>query len=288
MKNILFPTDFSEAAEGALHAATHLSEKHNLHLHVMHAMDTVQRYMNLSMTSTRDPMTPAIDPEVVTELVEKQREEARAKLEKIRTKYPDITMTMRVAEGELHEEINTYGREQAIDLVIMGTHGASGFRETFIGSNAQKVVRLSVIPVLTIRDADDDYEVERMVFASDFAEEEINAEIPRVQSIAKLFDAELHLLFVNTPAYFERTRDSEARLKQVKDQYDLEDVKHTIYNEFNIEEGVIGYARSIDADLIAMVTHGYKGFRRMLNDNITETVVNHSKLPVLSLHPKRK
>ena len=140
--------------------------------------------------------------------------------------------------------------------------------------------------MLTVREVSDEFEVETMVYASDFLEAEINAQIPRVKSFVDSLDAELHLLHINTPAYFEQTDDTLERMERVADEYDLEESMLYIYNDFNIEEGIINYSNLVDADLIVLVTHGFKGLKRLMSDNVTESVVNHSTIPVLSLHIK--
>ena len=125
-----------------------------------------------------------------------------------------------------------------------------------------------------------------MVYASDFLEDEINQQIPRVKSFVDSLNAELHLLHVNTPAYFEQTDDTLERMEKVAEEYEVGEAMLYIYNDFNIEEGIMNYSNLVGADLIVLVTHGFKGLKRIMSDNVTESVVNHAKIPVLSLHIK--
>ena len=95
-------------------------------------------------------------------------------------------------------------KKNEVDLIVMGSHGASGFKEMFIGSNAEKVVRNSEIPVLIIKKEAGDFEVKKFVFASDFADE-IKKPFAKVVEFANKFDAELHLVMINTPSSFKPT-----------------------------------------------------------------------------------
>jgi len=288
MKAILFPTDFSEAASGALKVAKQLAKQSKSTLHIVHSIDSVQRYVDMSLASTGDPMIPGFEPELLMKMIEKQKVEAQKELDQLAAtaKAEGITAEVHLFTGELITEMNDLAEKLNADLLVMGTHGASGFKEAFVGSNAQRVVRESHIPVLTVREASEEFEVETMVYASDFLETEINAQIPRVKSFVESLDAELHLLHINTPAYFEQTDDTLERMERVADEYELEESMLYIYNDFNIEEGIINYSNLVDADLIVLVTHGFKGIKRLMSDNVTESVVNHSNIPVLSLHIK--
>ena len=91
--------------------------------------------------------------------------------------------------------------EHGVDMIVMGSHGASGFKEMFVGSNAEKVVRTSDIPVLVIKNEHANFTVDNFVFASDFKND--NKETyKQAVDFAEAFDAKIHLLLVNTPNNF--------------------------------------------------------------------------------------
>jgi nucleotide-binding universal stress UspA family protein len=286
MKTILFPTDFSEAANGALRVAKQLTKQSSGTLHVLHSIDSVQRYVDMSLSSTGDAMIPGFEPELLMKMIEKQKTEANEELEKLKKSLEaeGISVVTHLSTADLLMDLNELAEKESIELIVMGTHGASGFREAFVGSNAQKVVRNCKVPVLTVRDADKDFTMDTIVYASDFLEEEINAQLPRVKKLVDSVGAELHLLHVNTPAYFEQTDDVLERMEVVAEAYEVADAMQYIYNDFTIEEGILNYCRLVEADLAVLVTHGFTGIKRFLGDNVTETVVNHAKIPVLSLH----
>lgn len=285
MKHVLFLTDFSEAANKALGVATSLTKQLGAELHVLHSMNTSQQYINMSMSSTGDLGMPGVQPDIIMNSIKEQRKFAEDEMAKLAEKLnkDGIEVNTVISEEEVSRDATEYSRKNNIDLIIMGTHGASGFKEAFIGTNAQKMVRSCTKPVLTISNRVKDFKPKRMVYASDFHEEEVNKRIADAKRFADALGVELKLVFVNTPAYFEDTEKSTKRLNQVADQFGIDYKQTTVYNDFTIEDGILAYADLMDADIISITTHGFKGIKKLLNDNITEALVNHSAKPVLSL-----
>jgi nucleotide-binding universal stress UspA family protein len=286
MKRILFPTDFSDAANNALDIAMSLAKKSKAELHILHSLNSAQQYVDISLSSAGDITMPGMQPEIVMEAIarEKKRVTALMKTTVKKVEAFGVHAESEIFTQSLDSEINDYIQDKFIDFVVMGTRGASGLREAFIGSVAQKVVRVSTVPVLTVSEEFKDFKIKNMVCSSDFLEEKINMQLPRIQKFADSFKANLHLVCVNTPTYFEESVVVEDRMKKVVDNFKLKPASLSIYNAFDIDEGIIAFAEQKNADVIAMVTHGYRGMKKLFNDNVTESVVNHSKIPVLTLH----
>lgn len=286
MKRILFPTDFSEAANNALNVAVSLAQSANAELFVLHSLNSVQQYVDISLTSAGDITMPGMQPEVVMEAIKQQKERVQNQMNDLETALTNDGVQVKtfIVDTELEQEINEFTDKHEIDFTVMGTHGASGLREAFIGSNAQKIVRKSKVPVLTVNNKCDSFNIKKVACSSDFTESPINEQLLRIKNFSDMFLADLDLVYINTPSYFEETNTVEQRLNDVINAYGLEGASTNIYNAFNIDEGVIAYAQQNDVDVIAMVTHGYRGMKKIFSDNITESVVNHSNIPVLTLH----
>ncbi len=284
MKNILFLTDFSDTANKAVDVAVQLTQKFGATLHVMHSLNTAQQYINMSMASTGDLGMPGVEPDIIMETLKTQREQADTNMSELvdQLKAVGVSPITVMSQDDVMHDAAEYAEDQNIDLVLMGTHGAKGFREAFIGSNAQKMVRECATPVLTLSDRMEQFNTTKMVYASDFTEEAINKKVGEAKAFADALGAELHLVFINTPAYFEDSEKSHKRLDEVAKTYGIAADHTEVYNDYTIEDGILAYAKKIDAGIVSLTTHGFKGFRKLLNDNITETVVNHSKIPVLS------
>ena len=171
--------------------------------------------------------------------------------------------------------------EYQINMIIMGSHGTSGLQELFVGSIAEKVVRVSNVPVMVIKKDHDDFDVEDFVFASDFKKESKRTYLQAIE-LAKLFDSKLHLLMVNTPNQFMTTSDAKSRILEFVKGTQFENYTVSIYNDKSIEAGILNFSKEIDADLIGISTHGRQGLLHFFNGSIGEDLVNHAKRPVVT------
>lgn len=262
LKNILVPYDFSDCATDALRVAATLARRSGATVEVVHL------YEQLTDFHTEN---------------QKIREEIEQKF--------DMLPRLPFLEGvELRKfmlrqmgltEIFRNERLADADLVVMGSHGAQGLRG-LVGSNTQKIVRMAPMPVLVIEHHAEDFEVRDMVYASNFSPSDVE-KFERFLPLIELFDPKVHLVKVNTPKSFERSEDSHRAIDAFLQRHELRKFTATIYNDLSIEEGILNFARGIDADLIAMATHGRTGFFHVVNGSLTEDIVNHTTFPVLSI-----
>lgn len=176
-----------------------------------------------------------------------------------------------------------YSTEINADLIVMGSHGTSGFQEMFIGSNTEKVVRSSDIPVIIIKSEMEEFKIDKFVFASDFSEK-IKNPFNKLVEFANMFDAKLDLVMINTPNSF-KTNDVAEKIMQnfvSASGVALKNYSLHIYNDANIEKGIINYANRTNADLIGIATHGRTGLAHFFNGSVSEDIVNHSVKPVIT------
>ncbi len=270
MKRILVPTDFSPQAENALKVAAQLASKHGSEIYLLHSLE-----MPLSIGGSSDNSNL---PESLffIKLAEKNFSEI---LEK--PYLSDINIYEAIGHNEIYNDIGATIEKSKIDLVIMGSHGASGFKEMFIGSNTEKVVRTSKIPVLVIKNEHPVFEINDFVFATDFAEEG-RWSFNEALKFAKNTGANMHLLFVNTPGDFKTTSQAKEIMNNFLKDMGAENYTLNIYNENSVEKGILQFAKEIDAQLIGMSTHGRKGISHFFNGSISEDLVNHANMPVIT------
>ncbi|MBD0833503.1 universal stress protein [Aestuariibaculum sediminum] len=271
MKKILVPTDFSTEAENALKVAAQLAKTYKCELHLLHILEIPIHQV--------DPISGFSElPEAIffMKLAHKQFTELKKK---------DFLKGLKIHEHvEFHEifkGVFQVCKKQNIDLVVMGSSGASGLREIFIGSNTEKVVRTSKTPVLVIKNDHPEFKIENMVYASDF-ETDSKASFANAVNFAQLFKSKLHLVMVNTPNYFISTDDAKSKINQFIEDSNLTNHTITIYNDVNVESGILNFAKSISADVIGISTHGRKGLSHFFNGSISEDLVNHANRPILT------
>lgn len=286
MNKLLFLTDFSDASSNARTLAKELALRLNAHVVVTHFMATAEEYVNLSMSATSDPTLPGMDPELVMNTIKELRDNADERMAEIVSDFKSsgVNVSSIISDDSLRDDLNDIISNEGAKMVIMGTHGARGMKEAFIGSNAQRIVRTANVPVVTVNYKCENFSLDKLVYASDFLEEKVNEKLSTVKEIKQLLEAELDILYINTPSYFEESSSTMTRMGDVLGSAGLEEKNRIIYNAFSIEQGIVNYRELSEANGIIMVTHGYKGFKKLINDNVTETVVNRANVPVISLH----
>jgi nucleotide-binding universal stress UspA family protein len=271
MKRILVPTDFSKHAEYALKVAAQIAKKNDGEIILVHMLELP--------TSGNDALSTAHEiPELML-----FKNAALNKLDSImNADYLEGVKISKIIQFEMaFDGIVKNAKEHNADLIIMGSHGASGFQEMFIGSNTEKVVRNSEVPVLVIKGDKEVFSANSFVFASDFSEE-AKKPFEKALSFAKGFGAHLHLVNINTPNNFKSTKVAQQIMKEFLAGVDATNISTHIYNDVNVEKGILHFAKSIDADIIGMSTHGRKGLSHFFNGSISEDLVNHAKRPVIT------
>ncbi|MEZ4803346.1 MAG: universal stress protein [Gelidibacter sp.] len=271
MKKILVPTDFSKEAENALKVAAQLAKRHDCEIYLLHMLEIP--FQEIDALSHHSALPEAM---FFMKLAHKRFEEVMA------SDYLDgITVHETVKAESNFSSVIDVCHEHGVDMIVMGSHGASGFKEMFVGSNAEKVVRTSDIPVLVIKNEHANFTVENFVFASDFKND--NKETyKQAVDFAKSFDAKIHLLMVNTPNNFSNTLDSKKRILEFIKDYPFANYTLNVHNDESVEKGILNFSREIDADLIGISTHGRQGIAHFFNGSISEDLVNHAKRPVIT------
>ena len=284
MIKVLVPFDFSQTANYALNFATELSANYSgIEITVLHIVEIPVSTGLSTMGGGMDPIPDFQNQIFFMELIETRKKQ----LAELKEKYKNsaYTLTTKLTIGNVFKNISQTIEEEESDLVVMGSKGTSGLEEVMIGSNTEKIVRTSPCPVVTIKTETEVAKMKKVVFASDFREsdDKVAARIKRIQS---MFDAQFYFVVVNTPGNFETTRESMTRIRTFVKNHHFENIKAEVYNSLSEETGIIEFADDIDADLIAMTTHGRTGLLHLITGSIAEDVVNHAKRPVWTYKTK--
>ena len=197
----------------------------------------------------------------------------------------DVEVVPIIKHYKVFSEINKVAEEIHADLIIMGSHGASGLKEFFVGSNAEKVIRYANIPVLIVKNEIKDVNFSNIVMATDFSDESIPAFKNSLQSLDFL-KAKKHILYVNLPnEKFKTTPEMEAIANSFLTKVDG-NIDRLINVNFvcakSIENGILDFANVSGADLIVTITHGRKGISHIFEGSISEDLSNHATLPIMT------
>ncbi len=274
MKKIIVPVDFSEHSEYALEAAANLAKKYDSELIVLHMLE--------------------LSKAVLTAEENTINEEAVFYLKLAEQKFIDfldrsylegIKVTPIVKHFKVWSEVNDVANKHQASLIVMGSHGASGVKEVLVGSNTEKVVRHADIPVLVIKHNPILLDFEIGVFASDFSDEAI-APYLNARKTFETLGAKMNLVYVNSPdGNFRSSPEIDKRISLFlkKADGDLDNLENVhVVSDYSVEEGILNFANTIGADLIAVATHGRKGLAHFFEGSISEDIANHSTLPVMT------
>ncbi len=272
MKKIFVPTDFSDCADKAVKIAGQIAKYTDASIHLFHVIqlpfdwvslyvETDERYAEVSLiiNQAREKMEKWVNSELFQSL-----ENVNWSIDFNKTVY-DI-----VKEADLTNS----------DLIVMGTHGASGWKDWIIGSNTQKVIRMANCPVLAVPEKAGDFDPKKVLVASDFSNPDGMQETINITTdFTEVYSADIVLLKVLT-SYDDENFEIGPWQELVDYEIATVDVFKITDNQ-TVEGTILGYAQAIKADMIVMETHGRRGIARFFMGNLSEEIANHASIPVL-------
>lgn len=281
LRRILVPTDFSEEAHHAFEVAVVLARKTGAAIKLLHVLEAP--YMTDFRTTGEIVAPDGMQQMYVMQMLGATKERMKKLLHAV--PHQGIDVVEEVDVSRVISKIKRTIQEDNVDLVVMGSKGSSGLDEFLVGSNTEKVVRSAACPVLTIKDRNPQFNVKNIVLASDF-KREVGQAMEHFKIFQRLFEAKLHLVYINTPGAFESSGNLHRKLEETAQRYGLQHYTVNVYNDTLEEDGILHFAQDIRADLIMLATHGRTGLSHLLSGSIAEDLVNHTTIPVLTMHLK--
>lgn len=274
-KNILAPTDFSELAGNAMTTAIEMCKRHNATLHMMHVLE------NQSLMAPPESNVPVFFNVPETEAA--ARKNLAAISEKIKKKHK-IPVTTYLEFGLPVNAIKLKAVELACEIIILGTHGASGFRELFIGSTAFTLIRNTTIPVLTVPGKKKVKEFGKILFPIRAAKGIIE-KYDFIKPIIKENDAELLILGLSLSSEIFDMEDRKKELLQMGESLGINNF--SFRSEFhvcrNYAREVLKMAKKEKVNLIVINTTLDYNWREFFIGPYAQQIVNHAQVPVLSI-----
>lgn len=274
MKSILVPIDFSKSSEYACKMASKIAKKADTSIYLLHMIELPTGIVDMGAGSNFS--IP----------------ESMLYLRKIKDRILEYKEAYFSKNKEVHHAIRfqhpfdgiiSYAAKIEADLIVMGSKGHSNFDEILIGSNTEKVVRTATIPVLVVKRNEEKINLKDIVFASSFNKIDDRIILEKVQNFAKAFNSKIHLLMVNTPTKFESTFDAKNKIKNFVETLELPKYTINIYSDTSIEHGILNFSREINADLIALRTHGRSGISHLFTNSVTKNLSKSALRPVLTI-----
>ena len=197
-------------------------------------------------------------------------------------------LSYKLRKGKVYHELAAQAKLSKADLIIAGTHGVTGFEEYWIGSSAFRIVLHAPCPVITVRyNYDVSRPVRNIIIPIDHTLETIQ-KVPYTATIAKLFNAQVHILALQSS----RIKSLQTKIETSALRIETYLAKHgvTFNTEFRFAEDIssaaIKYASDIDADMIIIMTEQESCEANLLLGQFTQQMVNFLPIPVICIHPE--
>ena len=278
IQRILIPIDFSDTSMLAIEHAAFTAQLFKAELILLHVVERLWEKFSIVVPELTIPT-----PEGYTDSLEKKLEETA---DNIRSKH-GVKSHCITCEGNILTEIMKISKEQDVDLVVMGTHGIAGIAEFFVGSNTYKVVNQSKCPVLSVQTSTSHLGYQNILLPIDNSAHS-RQKVNHAVVLAKNFASKLHILGLDMGDMDEvESGQFEIRLDQIVDYAKKCGVicdKRTVKGS-NQAKMTLDYAGSSDSDLLVIMTDQEESISGRLLGTYAQQIVNHSKIPVLSIHP---
>jgi nucleotide-binding universal stress UspA family protein len=279
IKRILIPVDFSFTALKAVDHAVNIAKLAQAEIYLLHVIENIH--------STTDPLYFSIPKErtLDADLTRISNESLNRISNKIQSKGFSNIKTMTVF-GRTHTEILKTAKKIKADLIVMGTHGVTGFQEFIMGSNTYRVVSDAECPVLSVQRKNKPLGYKNILVPftdSVHSREKVSFAI----KVAELFGAKISVLgFDNgdSKAHSKKIALQAEQIKKVVEKHQLNSTIKITDQPYTAKT-VLDYSKKINADLITVtgnvdkrdITEYFKG-------SLSQQLINHSELPVLSIH----
>jgi nucleotide-binding universal stress UspA family protein len=269
---ILVPTDFSKPSKVAALYAALLAKKAGAELVIV----TVA----FGQASSRAML---VSQKLDAEMKNIAREELEELINEIKSKVPGkLTISSQVLSGfPVTQVVQRYVKNKEVDLIVMGTRGATGLQKVLIGSNAAAMIQSSSVPVIIVPNNATFKGFKRIVYATDLTHME--EELATVTDFAKLFKARVEILHV-----VPESDSTKHNTKQIKSEL----IKKTKYEKISfhlsknnaVPEAIDNFMIDRKADILIMFTHRLSFFEKLFSRSVTRKLAFHSYIPMLTFN----
>lgn len=274
MKKILFPTDFSEAANNAFVHALEFAKNVNAELVLLHTFE-FPVFDNQFFPENYNVIFDSLE---LTAFDMFKDEIPKLRAIATQRNLAHIKMTHRLMDGNLLYNIKKAIEEENIDFVVMGTSGATGWEAFFLGTNTGDVLSAVEVPVLSVPAACKFKKIETIGFTTRFRDKDKKA-LQQVLKIAKKAHAKVKCLYV-------KTTDSdvaETTIKQWESEFEGEPIEFIIIQSEEVQDAILDFILIKDIDVLAMLTYKRGFFAELFNPSLTQKFSNTLEIPILAL-----
>lgn len=282
MKTILIPSDFSENAHHALRFAIYLSENVDIKICAFHWTEI------LIPTSTPTHLYKELYDQQFESKLSLLKADTNKVLKSIDHSKTDTKINYILKDSaDFEDSVAEAVKENNVNLVIMGTHGASGLKKIFFGSNTTQIIDKAQVPVIAIPASYQISPIHKIAYASDL--KDVVTEVGELVKFAKFFKASIEIFHV-FPSFPQWVDPSEENLEKLTEKlsasYPNQDFTIRVvqtYKENDVVSGIETYVKSFKPDVLAMFTVKRTFWDKLFDASRTEEFAFNATIPLLTL-----
>jgi len=281
MYKIVVPTDFSKLSENALDVALDIARRTNGAVFLLNVIGDMKNYSFSSMGGGVTDHYISEDDRYVLELHRSNEKKLKNLIAK--HQHGDVPVYPFIEIDNFDEGVNHFAERLNCDLVVMGTSGENTLTEYFEGNHTERVIRITHIPVLTIREPVENLEIRNIVFATDLktvAKEGVD----QIEKFAMYYGATVHMVHVSNDNPEKVRKRMEAFAEEHETPHQVPELTINPIRGGKVEQAILDFAREKNADIVASVNHGRKGLMHLFVGGLSERLVRDSKVPVFTVH----
>jgi len=278
MKRILVPCDFTPTAINAFRFACEIASKTKGEVFLLNIVE---------LPNIRTSMVVPIQA-YKAEFLKKRKEKVEKQFLRIKKMWGNkLKVHFDLESGSVLSSIKKFSLKKRVDLIVVGTHGSSGIREFTIGSNTEKIVRTSTVPVIAVKKTVGISSVKDIIYPTDLSR--IKGQfLTRLKKLQETLNATLHILYINKPVNFSGDLSTGEKLNSFVTQNHFRNFTINIFNDFSEEQGITNFSTLFKNKIIAMYTHGRPKIAHLIMGSIAENIVNHIDCPIWTYAPEKK
>jgi nucleotide-binding universal stress UspA family protein len=273
MKSIVVGIDFQNQSYSALKFAVNMALKMNC-------------YVMLVFVNKPDK-SKDIFQRPKDQVYDEAEERFKQLLEKYAQQIDKNKINYKIREGKIADELNRQAIESRAEMIVVGTHGKGGLK-LFSSSGAFQIVEKSSVPVFTIKDGAQISDTIKTILVPIDATLESRQKIPYTVRLAKLYNAEIHMLAM----YHSQVKMVQENIilytKQAAEYLEDKAVDFVVKSveTDDIVKTTINYSEDIDADIISSMTIQVGSTSNLWKGSFAEQLISRSHIPVLNIQPK--
>ncbi|MFT3796464.1 universal stress protein [Flavobacterium sp.] len=277
MKKILFPTDFSKNSLNAFVYALHLTKKTNAEIVTLHVYPIIAG----TYGDYYDFIYENYDINELAQFENYKSEVPKLRMLAEKEQCQSVRVSHILKQGDAVNEILDVAEKEKTDMIVMGTTGASGVKEVFLGTVTEKVMNHAKTLVLAVPEKARYQNVKNLLFLAELDKLQTTA-LKQVEQLAEPFKAHIDVLQIKG----KHNDEEESLLKKWKKHFLKSDIYFYILASASIEDTAIDFVRLNKIDIVAMPVHEKNFFERLFLFSLSRQMAFHSQVPVLAIHTK--